>query len=65
MKLLGELELFINVMKFKTPPLLKAALAQVQFETIHPFLDGNGRLGRLLNGLSYTNTVYYISRYYT
>ena len=45
---MGKLELFLHDQPVKTPVLLKAALAHIQFETIHPFLDGNGRLGRLM-----------------
>ena len=43
-----ELENFLNDVPARHAPLVKAALAHVQFETIHPFLDGNGRVGRLL-----------------
>ena len=45
---MGELERFLHAKEDGTPVLLRAGLAHVQFETIHPFLDGNGRVGRLL-----------------
>jgi Fic family protein len=45
---MGALEFFLHDQPEHTPVLLKVALTHVQFETIHPFLDGNGRLGRLL-----------------
>ncbi|MFA7566713.1 MAG: Fic family protein [Alkalispirochaeta sp.] len=48
---MAKLELFLHDQPEPTPVLLKAALVHVQFETIHPFLDGNGRVGRLLIAL--------------
>lgn len=45
---MARLEGFLHDQPERTPVLLKAALAHVQFETIHPYRDGNGRLGRLL-----------------
>lgn len=48
---LANLEYFINEHQSPMPPLVRCALAHAQFETIHPFTDGNGRMGRLLIAL--------------
>ena len=48
MECLDAFEKFLHDQPERTPLLIKTALAHAQFETIHPFLDGNGRLGRLL-----------------
>lgn len=54
--LIGDLEKFLNNHEIATQPLMRVAIAHYQFETIHPFLDGNGRLGRLLITLYLVST---------
>lgn len=67
---MAALERFLHEEKTPYPVLVRAALAHVQFETIHPFLDGNGRIGRLLiafilhhNGVL-TRPLLYLSLYF-
>jgi Fic family protein len=68
---MGQLEMFLHTKAPNLPLLVRAALAHVRFETIHPFLDGNGRLGRLLTTLllcaggALSEPILYLSLYFS
>src|SRR5690606_12212559 len=68
-ELLADWERFANEPS-DMPPVVRSALLHYQFETIHPFLDGNGRIGRLLIGFGLihdgvlTSPILHISRYF-
>lgn len=69
LKALNNLEQYINDDLSKVPPIIKMAIIHVQFESIHPFYDGNGRTGRIINMLYLVQKglldipVLYLSRY--